>query len=305
MRRLLALPALLVVSLTLGGCDSSDTPLAPGQEVPSPAKAKGLPGNGPIYFASDVNYNGDLFSINPDGTGLRRLTYDPAPDVMPDVTRDGRKIVFVSARSGSWEMYSMNADGSNVHQLTTMQADDQTMPSWPRWSPDGKRIAYERRLPGESRARVFVMGASGSSPKAITDGSEYARQPAWSPDGRIAFAMTSNGIYQLFVANADGSGAKPITNCGAGDSCESPTWSPDGTLIVYRGWPTLGSVTPDGVPAFTFPEAGVTPVFSPDGTRLVYTNLASQTVHVLELNGQKITEILDVNWDIGGLSWSR
>lgn len=305
-RRPLLLFTALAASLVLGACDSTDAPLAPDLPTASPARAKGLPTNGPIYFGAQLNYNGDIFAINPDGTGLRRLTYDPAVDMMPDVSRDGRKVVFVSARTGTWDIYSMNADGSNLHRLTTMLADDQTMPGWPRWSPDGKRIAYERTLPGETRSRIFVMGASGSSPRPLTDGAENARQPAWSPDGaRIAYAMTSNGIYQLFVSSADGSGAKPITSCDAGDSCENPTWSPDGTLIAYRGWPTLRSVTPDGLPAFTFPEAGANPVFSPDGTKLVYTNLASQTVRVLELNGQKVTELLDVSWNTAGFSWSR
>jgi Tol biopolymer transport system component len=298
---------LLTALLALGACDSSEAPLAPDMEAPSLATAKGLPSNGPIYFSTSIGFfNSELFSMNPDGTGLRRLTYDAASDQMPDVSRDGRKVTFVSKRSGSWEIYSMNADGGNVHRLTTFKAGDQSVPRWPRWSPDGRRIAYERLLPGETHDRVFVMGASGSSSTALTDGTEYARQPAWSPDGtRIAYTMTTNGAYQIFVAHTDGSGATPITDCGLGDSCDSPVWSPDGTLIVFRGFPTLQSVSPQGVPGFTYPEDGVSPAFSPDGTKLAYTNAASQTLHVLDLKGKEISEVLDVSWSLSGISWSR
>jgi Tol biopolymer transport system component len=299
--------ALLAALLALGACNSSEAPLAPDAPAPSDARAKGLPGNGPIFFSAAIGFsNYEIFSMQPDGTEIRRLTYDAAGDEMPDVSRDGRKVAFVSKRSGSWDIYSMNADGSNVHRLTGFQADDPSRPSFPRWSPDGKRIAYDRALPGESYYRVFVMSASGGAVTPLTDGTADMRHPAWSPDGsRVAYDGLTNGAFQIFVAHPDGSSAAPITNCSLGDSCGSPVWSPDGTLIVFSAFPTLRSVTPQGVQATTYPESGVAPAFSPDGTQLVYANTAFQTLHVLELNGQSVTQVLDASWTTVGASWSR
>jgi Tol biopolymer transport system component len=302
--------------LGLAACTQDDTPLSPsasglepstpGAETPALAQVKGLPANGPIYFGSPIGAypNYEIFSIQPDGTGLRRLTYDPAVDQMPDVSRDGRKIVFVSKRSGSWEIHSMNSDGSNSKQLTSLKATDQSPPYYPRWSPDGRRIAYYRVLPGETHDRVFVMGASGSSPTAITDGTNYTRNPAWSPDGsKIAFEMVVDGHFQVAVASADGSGAKPVTQCD--NDCSEAAWSPDGTIIAARSFPTMQTFSLTGSPEATFPENGERPAFSPDGTKLVYTNAADQTLHVVDVKTKAVTELLDVNWTIVGISWSR
>jgi TolB protein len=311
-------PLLLATTLlALAACtDAGDAPLEPSALGPEPsgsgsyaatlAPVKGLPANGPIYFSSPAGFftNYEIFSIRPDGTGLRRLSYDPAPDQMPDISRDGRKIVFVSKRSGFWEIHSMNSDGSNVRRLTGFKAGDQSIPYWPRWSPDGRRIAYQRILPGESHERVFVMGASGSTPTPITDGTTYNRRPAWSPDGsRIAYETYVNNVAQIAVANADGSGAEPITQCD--DDCTEPTWSPDGIIIAVRSFPTMLAFTLNGYPAATYPENGEAPVFSPDGTKLVYTNAADQTLHVVDVKTKAVTELLDVNWTILGISWSR
>jgi TolB protein len=311
-------PCLLATTLlALAACtDGGDAPLEPSTPGPEPsgsgspaaalAPVKGLPANGPIYFGSPAGAypNYEIFSIQPDGTGLRRLSYDPAPDQMPDVSRDGRKIVFVSKRSGSWEIHSMNSDGSNAKRLTSLKATDQSVPHYPRWSPDGHRIAYHRLLPGESHERVFVMGASGSTPTPITDGTNYSRNPAWSPDGsKIAFEMVVNGHFQIAVASADGSGAKPVTQCD--NDCSEPAWSPDGTIIAARSFPTMQAFSLTGFVDATFPENGERPAFSPDGTKLVYTNAADQTLHVVDVKSKAVTELLDVNWTIVGISWSR
>jgi Tol biopolymer transport system component len=71
------------------------------------------------------------------------------------------------------------------------------------------------------------------------------------------------------------------------------------------GRPQRCAVTLTGYLETTYPENGWTPVFSPDGTKLVYTNVANQTLHVMDVKTNEITELLDLNWTIVGLSWSR
>ena len=76
--------------------------------------------------------------MNADGSGVTRLTHNPADDGYPAWSPDGRHIAFDSDRDGNREIYGMNGDGSGVTRLTDHGADDFT----PAWSPDGLRIAF-------------------------------------------------------------------------------------------------------------------------------------------------------------------
>src|SRR5437773_823208 len=87
---------------------------------------------------------GDVYVMNADGSGQRRLTRDWANDVLPDWSPDGRRIAFVSKRDGNSEVYVMNADGSGERRLTRNTADD----AEPAWSPDGRTIVFESNRHG-------------------------------------------------------------------------------------------------------------------------------------------------------------
>ena len=104
--------------------------------------------NGRIAFASTRNSQAfDIYTITPDGSFPLRLTDDvsqvhnfPTYDFDPTWSPDGSKIAFVSNREGGFQIFSMNADGSNVQRLTNQPADNYQ----PAWSPDGTKIAFTR-----------------------------------------------------------------------------------------------------------------------------------------------------------------
>jgi TolB protein len=101
----------------------------------------------------------DIFEVNADGTGLHRLTTNPAADRYPVWSPDGSSIAFVSNRSGQFQVWVMDADGSNPHQLTT---DNTIKDQVPDWSPDGTRIAYQ------AAGDVYVMNADGTAQTRLT-----------------------------------------------------------------------------------------------------------------------------------------
>jgi Tol biopolymer transport system component len=112
-----------------------------------------------------------LFTIRPDGSGLRELLAGPigGPGAW---SPDSRRIV-VGVSGG---LLIMNADGSHRMQLTP--AGPSANDFWPTWSPDGNLIAFTRQI---TTGQIWVMNADGTGQHAITAGSEESDQPAWRP----------------------------------------------------------------------------------------------------------------------------
>jgi Tol biopolymer transport system component len=154
----------------------------------------------------------EIFVIEIDGSGLRRLTNNAWADARPDWSPDGRQLAFQSDRSGSTEIYVMNADGSSAVQLTSGAPPAASQA--PDWSPDGRSIVFQSSRDGN--VEVYVMDTDGSSQTRLTNHPGRDLDPEWSPDGRrIAFDRDippiDRELRQLFVMNADGTGARALT----------------------------------------------------------------------------------------------
>ncbi|MBD0337665.1 MAG: PD40 domain-containing protein [Thermoleophilia bacterium] len=121
--------------------------------------------------------NPELYSIRPDGTGLRRLTRTAGgvevlgDDGMPDWSPDGRTIVFTSNRSGGGALWTMRADGRGQRVLLDLPRSDEFHP---RYSPDGRLIAFTR-LSADGRVEIWVVRADGRGARRVGPGSE----PSW------------------------------------------------------------------------------------------------------------------------------
>lgn len=119
-----------------------------------------------IMFMSNRVGDSDVYSISPDGEEEVNVTNAPENswDMDPELSPDGKKVVFSSWRSEKLEVYVMNADGSEVVNLTNSETEDRH----PRWSPNGKKIAFDRKL-AEGNTRIFVMNADGSEPAPLVE----------------------------------------------------------------------------------------------------------------------------------------
>lgn len=136
------------------------------------------------------------------------------------------------------DIYVMDDDGSRRRQLThnTTEAD-----RYPRWSPDGKRIAFQRdmdKTKKQTTAEVFIMNADGTDLQRLTHNNVLDTYPSWSPDGdSLAFSGTQNGRWEVFVIELATGAIRQLT--GPEDGVESvgsaaPDWSPDGTQITFE-----------------------------------------------------------------------
>jgi Tol biopolymer transport system component len=149
----------------------------------------------------------------------------------PSYSPDGTQIAFrgdldLAEPTGDEELFVMNADGTNVRQLTS-NADFDSAPSW---SPDGRRILFERAPAGtftqgtEAQEKdIYVMRADGSHVRRLTDSPGLDEGPEFSPDGtKIAFSSARDGQQEIYVMDADGSNPRRLTDNPARD--ESPDW---------------------------------------------------------------------------------
>jgi hypothetical protein len=186
------------------------------------------PDSSKIAFVTVRDGNGEIYVMNPDGTGQTRLTNNPAHDVSPAWSPDGTKIAFVSGRDGNSEIYVMNADGTGQTRLTNNPMGD----SDPDWSPDGTKIAFTTNRDGNNE--IYSMNANGTGATNLTNDPGYQVAPSWSPDGsKIVYMQRqyAGGAFgQIHIMNRDGSAQTQITN---GDPVyATPAWSPDGTKIA-------------------------------------------------------------------------
>jgi TolB protein len=195
--------------------------------------------------------------------------------------RGGLIAFSLRGRDDNNAIYTVRPDGTGLRQLTRPQVrQGYGGDSGPVWSPDGRRVAFERDLPswGEDRFRVHVIGANGRNDRALTRG-PFDVMPAWSPDStRLAFvrlvvgdAVTYSSIY---VVTLRGRAGELI----AGTADVSPAWSPDGREIAFArlvaGTPQLFVADATGSGVRALGVEGTQPAWSPDGRRLAFVSHA-------------------------------
>jgi Tol biopolymer transport system component len=227
--------------------------------------------------------------MNPDGSGGIEFS---ASGSDPALSPDGTKIAYASSRDTLYsEIYVMNSDGTAAKRLTNITTGDSFGPVW---SHGGNRIAfYAFALTNPSRnPEIWLMEADGTGLKRIA---EHGLQPAWSPNDRqFAFTSNSDGIFQIYTMNSDGSNVRQLTKVKGESS--NPAWAPDGMAIVFSsegeaGRRALFLIGSDGSDAHRIAFSKIQdfcfPSWSPDGQNIMFTALARLGAQGIVVNEQK------------------
>lgn len=201
---------------------------------------------------------------------------------------------------------------SVISQTVSFKRITSVIDSYPAFSPDNKRIAFESNRTGNFE--IYTMKIDGSDIKQLTHDSAFDGTPAWSPDGKfIVFASERDNDPEIYIMQADGSNQTRITNAKGDDS--HPKFAPDGKKIIFcsarstpdlnadwsKQWIEIFSMNTDGSDAHqisNLKSVSTFPSFSPDGKKIVFRQVIDGKAFNWDLsNTERNSEIFVMNSD--------
>ena len=243
-----------------------------------------------VVFTSERHGSADIFRVRTDGTGLERLTDDPAFDDQAALSPDGRTLAFVSTRTmGSTDIHLLELDTGAIRNVTATPGGDYR----PSWSPDGSMLAFssDRGKPPRMaagrwehvhEASVYVMRADGSALRRLTADGHLAGSPKWSADGRrvvfyeVAVADTFRARWLPDQAQVESrivsvdlaDGARTVHAAGRGLKLSPQFLDPDRVGYLTKSGPSAALAFDDGHSGASGDIGN--PAWSQDGRRVVY-----------------------------------
>jgi Tol biopolymer transport system component len=293
MRRFAVCTALFVVSAAVAGA--------------TPARATFPGSNGRIAFSTDWTPPSQIYTIRPDGSGLRQLTHiaEGKGATSPSWNPDGTELAFAMDR----HIWTMKADGSEKTRLANQHGFRDRHPSW---SPDGTKIVFSHcdvSLGFKAYCDIDVMDADGRNEATLLAGNWMYDWPRYSPDGtKIAFASDRGGyVCAVWVADADGSDPVRLTDPAL--QANVPDWSPDGTKIAFSSHcelpgSKLWTMDADGSNQQELISAEGdwgSPRFAPDGSMIA---VAGTDIFFVDTDGTDLREIAHPQSGVVSLDWA-
>lgn len=289
---------------------------APTATATTPANLTG--GGGRIVFVSDRAQGRtlQLWTMNPDGSDPRQLTFGPGDKSEPRWSPDGKDIVFVApggkdnlGNDLGLDLWVMNSDGTGIRDITHAPGDDTD----PAWSPNGQTIAFTSNRINDLR-QVFIMSTAclaqsgddacwGEKPRNLSAGFAVEYSPAWSPDGtQIAVVASINGAPgRIFLRSPSPGQPTEFNRTGRIIGADNLAWSRDGQAIAFTWiqptmneiWLALMSDRGANPIRLTNSLGNKDPAYSYDGQWIAFTSTRDQNpeIYIMTANGANQTNI--------------
>jgi TolB protein len=245
-----------------------------------------------IAFVSDITGKKEINVMDYDGYAPVRVTSDRSISLMPALSPDGKRVLYVSQKSGQWRLYEVDlATGDR----TAAPLIGSTVVS-PSWEPGGDGYAVAANVNGNQE--LFHVRKSGHVDQLTHDGADDV-SPTYSPDGkRVAFTSNRGGSPQIYVMDAHGGRARRITFDGPYNS--EPSWSPTGLFIAFTCQQgdhfkiCLAEAGGGDSTAITSgPWDDESPVFSPDGRHIAFASNRGgrQDIYMMDVDGRNVERL--------------
>ena len=265
-----------------------------GDGTPTSIPNEFIPAGGEVTFSAPQGEKTQMLLVSADGSFARPILTNDANFWLPTWSPGGKQVAFASEdpRNETTQIYVMNADGSDLVQLTTRAGGN-----GPVWSPDGVHIAYQAWI--DNRTGLYVVPVDRSTGARNVSGTVASPWHArWSPDGTQLAFESENVIYVTDIAGETAGIPRKLAD-GA-----SPEWSPDGTRIAYFAWDSgdadlfVANVDGSGITNLTDTEPlnEFTPVWSPDGRWIAYSVDARDAImrlNVIDADGASARQVAD------------
>lgn len=250
-----------------------------------------------ILFTSWRDGNGEIYTMNPDGSEQVRLTWHRANDISAVWSPRGDQILFVSDRNeGIPDLFLMDADGENVQKVF----DRSARRNHPTFSPDGKEIAYleyfdeavyTATIDGKKERRIAQVNEHGGNPDwSPTDAEIVFISPHWFPDRKLSVLNLKTNKKDTFKLFNPAGGARPLRPNYA-------AWAPSGDKIAFSTLPSDAHLVDQGT-IYTLNRDGTRikqivskkglraylPVWSPDENALAYTQGIDKTQQIFKID---------------------
>ena len=252
-------------------------------EAPSSPDSSNL-----IAYTSQYRGSPEIYISDPTNNQAWLLPGLPNNSSLPSWAPGGERLAFRSNESGTFYIYTVNIDGSDLRQLTFGSSENHD----PAWSPDGSQIAFVSTQDGNYE--IYTMNPDGKNLRRVTFIEDKRdNDPNWSPDSQwLVFESGRNNRYEVYKMRPDGSELTLLVN--EGDSNSTPAWSPDGNRIAFERkngstfqiW--LMNADGSNQEQLTFEGTrNLRPVWSPDGKQIAFTSNrdGEEAIWVIALDG--------------------
>ena len=277
-----------------------------------------------IAFSSNRDGDFEIYTMNPDGSDVQRITTAAGDDTKPAWSRDKTKLAFVSERDGNSEIYVVNVVNGQASGVARRLTSNPATDGAPSWNPQGTELVFQSNRDNEREPALYIVNAGTLAVRRLTQRpGQRDFSPAWSPQGDLIVfnsRQVDDGTFRsgvpsfLFTVKVNGEDVRQITS-GLFDF--DAAWNSDGSKITFTRAPfriLLFDLKSKAETPLDLEGDYQGPAYSPTGRRLALIKLStvgefenvrdSTNIFLIDLNSpDQLTQVTNNDFLNQDVTW--